>query len=260
MQRMGGSVGLLFIAVSCSDAAEPTADTLDSLVDGTAAVLAEDAAPSPTTSLAPGAAAASDAPAMSGVVSIQVRLATSGVDETLLLDRATVDPEELDPISLFASCAGLDGGDEFGVAVTDLRRLATGDELVAVRLAAADAVTGAGQHDATLDVADATQLSTTYTGTMELDADLRSGTFDVIDAEGNAATGSFQCAEDELPSTSVPPVTSPPSSGAPTSPPTSSPPTSVSASSTTPGSSPLTLPSGVTLPEAVTVPATPTAP
>ena len=143
------------------------------------------------------------AEAGSGFVSIQVRLPSAGIDETISLDRATVRGEELDPVSLDATCTPLDGGDEMIVSVVDLRRLAAGARLVSAALQVEGGTT-AGQHEATLDVSGADQVTTTYTGTAELAEGGWSGTFEATDESGETATGSFVCADAPVEPTTVP--------------------------------------------------------
>jgi hypothetical protein len=145
-----------------------------------------DVAPSAETTIDP-------AQAGSGFVSIQVRLPAVGVDETISLDRASVRLDALDPVSLDATCTPLDGGEGLTVSVVDLRRLGAGARLVSAALRV-DGVPSAGPHDVTLDVSGADQVTTQYTGTVELAEGGSSGTFDVTDATGAAASGSFVCA------------------------------------------------------------------
>jgi hypothetical protein len=143
------------------------------------------------------------ADAGSGFVSIQVRLPAAGIDETISLDRATVLGEALDPVSLDATCTPLDGGDEMVVSVVDLRRLAAGARLVSAALQV-EGGTSAGQHAATLDVSGADQVTTSYTGTVELADGGWSGTFDTTDESGKAATGTFVCADAPVATTTLP--------------------------------------------------------
>lgn len=262
MRRVGAAIVVLLAVASCSEPSDPDVDTLDSLVGATGQV--EGADDAVRSSAAVDSAGPSDDLAGTGFVSIQVRLAKSGVDETLSLDRASVPADELAPISLFASCTGIDGGDDFVVAVTDLRRLASGEQLVAVRLAAVAEVDGPGEHEVTLDVSDAAQITTSYTGTMVVEGDERSGKFRVVDEEGNAATGSFLCADHSPSSTAVPTVTSPPLQNVtptlqPSVPPTSlSLPTAPSLSAAP--SSDVSVPPEVTLPITAPLDVTATAP
>lgn len=144
----------------------------------------------------------------SGFVTISVQLAAEGVTETLSLDRASVRADQLDPVSLNAVCTSLDGGDlgqGLDVAVVDLRRLA-GSRLVSASLH----VTGdaaAGEHPVTLEVSTADQATKTYSGTVTLADGSASGTFETADAGGGAATGSFACAAEPIPTTVPPEVT-----------------------------------------------------
>lgn len=147
-------------------------------------------------------------PAQAGVgfVSIQVRLPSAGIDETLSLDRATLRADALNPVSLDATCTALDGGDGMTVSVVDLNRLAAGSRLVSAALRTAGPPT-AGTHDVTLDVGAADQVTTTYTGTVELTDGGWSGTFETADAAGNAASGTFVCSDAPIATTTAPPDT-----------------------------------------------------
>jgi hypothetical protein len=151
-------------------------------------------------------------PAGSGFVSIQVRLGASGIDETITLDRATVAVSQLDPISLDAFCTALDGGEGFVASVTDLRRLSGGSRVVSVVLRIDGDVTGPGTYDGVLEVGDAQQTTTTYAGPVTLGDGTASGTFDLRDPTGSAATGSFVCAPQPVVTTTVPATPPPPGS------------------------------------------------
>lgn len=128
-----------------------------------------------------------------GYVSIQVRLGATGTEEVLELDRASVDVEDLVPVSLDARCTALDGGTGFVVSVVDLRRVAEGDRLVSASLRIDGEVAAAGAYEGTLDVGDTAQTMTTYAGSVTLDAGVATGSFDMADGSGQAATGTFTC-------------------------------------------------------------------
>jgi hypothetical protein len=85
-------------------------------------------------------------------VRIQVRLGATGTEEVLELDRASVDAEDLEPVSLDARCTTLDGGTGFVVSVVDLRRVAAGDRLVSASLRVTGDVADAGEYEGTIDV------------------------------------------------------------------------------------------------------------
>jgi hypothetical protein len=148
-----------------------------------------------TTGDIPSGAATTVDPALAGTgfVSITVQLPTAGVDETIALDRATVRSDELDPVSLDATCAALDGGTDGTVSVVDLRRLGSESRLVSVAIHV-DGDMADGSHDATVDVSAADQVTTSYAGTVELAEGGLSGTFTAEDASGTPVTGSFVCA------------------------------------------------------------------
>ena len=146
------------------------------------------------------------AQAGSGFVSIDVQIPADGVDEAISLDRAAVQNEALDPVSLDATCTPLDGGEGLTVSVVDLRRLGAGSRLVSAALHVTGEATP-GSHDVTLDVSDADQQTTQYTGTIQVADGAMSGTFDVTDAAGNAALGSYVCALEPVAATTTTPVT-----------------------------------------------------
>src|SRR5262249_28918149 len=94
------------------------------------------------------------AAAGAGYVEVQVQVAKTGVNETLSLDRATVNKTSLDPVSLDATCTPLDHGDVakgVDVTVVDLRRLGGGAKLVSATLHV-DAAASGDKHDATLQL------------------------------------------------------------------------------------------------------------
>jgi hypothetical protein len=127
----------------------------------------------------------------------------SGVDETISLDRATVTADQLDPLSLNSLCTPLDGGPGYAVVVTDLRRIGQGARIISVGLRLEGDIDGPGVYPGRLDVADAQQLVTTFTGDVTVGADESSGSFDLRDASGGAATGSFVCAPDPVVTTTT---------------------------------------------------------
>ena len=185
--------------VACSDDEDPSS-TLGPL-DSTAA--ASGATPGPSAASATGSSAPAG-PAGSGFVSIQVRLGSTGVEEVIALDRATVAADQLAPISLDARCTALDGGEGLDVSVTDLRRLSSGSRIVSARLHVDPPLDAAGAYDGSLEIGDGQQVVTTYTGSIVVDEGLSGGSFDVTDQSGGVATGSFVCAAQPVASTTVP--------------------------------------------------------
>jgi hypothetical protein len=139
-----------------------------------------------------------------GFVSVQVRVATTGVDEVIALDRGTVAADQFDPRSLHATCTALDGGEGWSVAVTDLRRMSAGNRLISASLRVEDPVAGPGPYPGSLEVADNQQMITSYTGTVTLAEGLTSGTFDVADGSGGVATGTFTCGDQPVATTPAP--------------------------------------------------------
>lgn len=161
---------------------------------------------SPTGDVAASAQTTVDpAQAGSGFVSIQVRLPAVGVDETISLDRASVHADALDPVHLNATCTPLDGGDGLTVSVVDLRRLGAGARVVSAALRV-EGDTTAGPHDVTLDVSGADQVTTQYTGTVELADGAWSGTFEVADAAGTTASGNYVCSDVAVVTTTTAPA------------------------------------------------------
>jgi hypothetical protein len=142
--------------------------------------------------------------ATAGFVSVTVQVASEGIDETLALDRAGI--ATLDPLNLNASCTALDGGDPVALSVIDLRRLATGSQLLSVVLRTDEPATAPGEYPAHLEIADAEQVTTTYDVTLMLDEGGSSGTFQGTDEAGNVASGSFVCAAQPVDTTTtIPP-------------------------------------------------------
>lgn len=206
--------GLLGLAVGCggddgNDGEEPS-DTLGSLSSGDVAP-ASTATPAGTDAIILGTSGNATAPTDetgAGVVSLQVRIAATGVDELIELDRGAVDAASLDPISLDATCTALDGGEGLTVAVTDMRRVSAGSRLVSAVLRVDGEVAAGGEYEGTIDVGDNQQVVTTYAGLVTLGPGLATGTFDMIDGSGRAATGSFTCNEDAIaPTTTTIPTT-----------------------------------------------------
>lgn len=152
----------------------------------------------------PSGSTATAGPVGSGFVSIQVRLAATGVDEVIALDRATVAVAQLDPISLDARCTALDGSEGLDVSVTDLRRLSTGSSIVSARLHVDPPLDVAGVYEGTLEIGDGQQVVTTYRGPITVDDALNSGSFDVANDSGGVATGTFVCAAAPVAATTVP--------------------------------------------------------
>jgi hypothetical protein len=196
------AVGVVFAVASVAGCGgDGSSDDTLSPLDPTAGTAA--AGVTATGDVAPSAQTAVDPmQAGSGFVSIQVRLPAVGVDETISLDRATVRADALDPVSLDATCTPLDGGEGLTVSVVDLRRLGAGARLVSAALRVEGDPT-AGPHDVTLDVSGADQVTTQYTGTIELAEGSGSGTFEVTDDSGAVASGSFVCAEQAIVTTTT---------------------------------------------------------
>jgi hypothetical protein len=135
---------------------------------------------------------------------VQVQVTKTGVNETLSLDRATVNKASLDPVSLDATCTPLDHGDiskGVDVTVVDLRRLGAGNRLVSATVHV-DAAVKDGKHDATLQLGGADQVTTSYAGTADLADGGWAGSFSLFDTAGNGATGTFTCA-DQPPATTT---------------------------------------------------------
>jgi hypothetical protein len=198
---VAGAAMVAITVVACSSGSD---DTLSPIAGGSTGPTTTAATPSgssavPGTSVDPETAGA-------GYVQIDVQVASSGVGETISLDRATVSRDALDPVSLDATCTPLDSGDTskgVDVTVVDLRRLGEGDKFVSAVLHVDPADNG-GEHRATLQLSGADQVTTNYTGTVELAAGGWGGTFQMNDAGGNKATGTFACADQAPPPTTAP--------------------------------------------------------
>ena len=200
LRRVVGFVALASLALAACSGDDDSSDaTLGPLTSATPS--GADTLPATGTVLIPTAPAG---PVGSGFVSFQVRLGASGIDEVIALDRATVAESQLDPISLDAYCTALDGGDGYVASVTDLRRLSTASRIVSVVLRIEADVPGPGTYEGTLDVGDAQQTTTRYSGPVTLDEGVASGSFDLRDDAGGAATGTFVCAPEPVVTTTVP--------------------------------------------------------
>lgn len=183
----------------------------DDATDGTLGVI-DTGSSTATGSVVPGSAGSTPTPgtgidpstAGSGFVSIGVQIASVGITETLSLDRSTVAADSLDPVTLNAACTPLDGGDTAAgieVSVVDLARLASGDRVVSAELRYADAAPG--EHDMTLELGGAEQVTTIYTGTVTVAADGLSGTFTGADNGGTPVTGTFACSTQAIVTTTT---------------------------------------------------------
>jgi hypothetical protein len=138
---------LVVMAAACSSSGE-SSDTLDPLQGtpgDTGSVTTTLGGPVPT-----GPATVDPASAGSGFVSVHVEVANVGIDETVSLDRASVRRDELDPLSLDATCSALDGGDAMTLSVIDLRRLATGGQVVSAALRTDEPATSRGEFEGTV--------------------------------------------------------------------------------------------------------------
>ena len=140
-----------------------------------------------------GPATVAPAEAGSGFVTMHVRVAGEGIDESLSLDRGSVRAADLAPLSLNATCTALDGGTSHTVSVIDLRRLGTDSRLVSATLRVDEEGIAAGEYEGTLELADTQQNTTAYDATVVLDEGGWSGTFEGTDDSGNVADGTFLC-------------------------------------------------------------------
>jgi hypothetical protein len=192
---------LLVMAAACSSSSGESSDTLDPLQGtpgdtGSATTLA---GPAPT-----GPATVDPASAGAGFVSVHVEVANAGIDETVSLDRASVRRDELDPLSLDATCSALDGGDAIALSVIDLRRLATGGQVVSAALRTDEPATSPGEYEGTVEIADASQLTTSYDSMIIVDEGGWSGSFEGIAENGGVASGTFVCSQQAIaPTTTI---------------------------------------------------------
>jgi hypothetical protein len=141
----------------------------------------------------------------SGFVALRVEIATSGIAETVSLDRASLPAAALDPVSLDARCTPLDAGTSVApveVAVVDLRRLA-GNRLVSAVLRFGEATPG--EHEMTLEIGGVDQVTTTYSGTVRVEDGGLSGTFEGTSGAETAVTGSYACATEAIATTTTEP-------------------------------------------------------
>ncbi len=197
------AVAMVGVVAGCSGGS--SGDTL-SPINGSAGTV-----PSATTPSGSGptkGTAVDPATAGSGFVQIQVKVGATGVDETLSLNRAEVRKDSLNPAILNATCTPLDGGDTsqgVDVTVVDLNRLGSFN-LISAELHVKGSPT-AGEHEATLQLGGGNQTTTSYQGTVDLVEGGSSGTITMTDAGGNSVTGSFDCADQPVPTTTAVPDT-----------------------------------------------------
>lgn len=202
-----GATGVLALLAltSCDGGDDSTDGTLAVPAGGSSTTGAVDSGePGDTASAGTGVTPANPG---SGFVSIDVRVPSASIAETISLDRSTVDTSSLDPVSLDATCTPLDGGDTASgvvVSVVDLGRLA-GSRLLSAVLRYGDPAPG--EHDMTLELGSADQVTTIYVGTVTVGGDGMSGTFAGTDNGGTPMTGSFACAAEAIVTTTtgVPP-------------------------------------------------------
>jgi hypothetical protein len=200
--RVSAIAAVVTLAAACSGDDDTTDGTLGVITPGSTGT-GPPASGQPAGTSTPGTGV-DPASAGSGFVSIGVQLVSAGIAETLSLDRSTVSANALDAVTLDAICTPLDGGDPANgvrVAVVDLARLASGDRLVSAELRYPDAAPG--EHDMTLQLGAAEQVSTTYTGTVTVGADGLSGTFVGADSGGTPVSGSFACATEAIVTTTT---------------------------------------------------------
>ena len=192
---------LVVMAAACSSSGE-SSDTLDPLQGtpgDTGSVTTTLGGPVPT-----GPATVDPASAGSGFVSVHVEVANVGIDETVSLDRASVRRDELDPLSLDATCSALDGGDAMTLSVIDLRRLATGGQVVSAALRTDEPATSPGEFEGTVEIADASQLTTSYDSMIIVDEGGWSGSFEGVAEDGGVASGTFVCSQQAIaPTTTI---------------------------------------------------------
>lgn len=198
MRPAVGALALAALSLAACSSDSASEDTLPPVGPAATAAATSVAGSVGTTSTVAG-------PVGSGVVQMNVRL--SGISEELLLDRSSVGVDELDPITLDATCTAIDGGEGYSVSIVDVRRLSAGQQLVSATLRVADTAGAveAGEHEARLELGTAEQDTTRFEGVLVLDAGLASGTFELATGNGATATGSFACGADvaSLPTTTT---------------------------------------------------------
>jgi hypothetical protein len=198
----------LVVAAAVTGSAACSSSGDDSTDDTLGVITPSSGSTAVTPSGAPGTAApvgtGATGAAGTGFVSMDVQIASAGIAETLGLDRSTVAADSLDPVTLDARCTLLDGGDPAGgieVAVVDLGRLASGDRIVSAQLRYGDPAPG--EHDMTLQIGAAEQVTTAYTGTVTVADDRMSGTFVGADSGGTPVSGSFVCSAQAIVTTTT---------------------------------------------------------
>jgi hypothetical protein len=197
----GTAVAMVTALAACSGGSN---DTLSPIAGGSTGPSTTAATPSGSSAVT--GTSVDPATAGTGYVQIDVQVASSGTSETISLDRSTVSRDALDPVSLDATCTPLDKGDTskgVDVTVVDLRRLAAGNKFVSAVLHV-DPADPSGQYKGTLQLSGADQVTTNYSGKVDLAAGGFGGTFQMSDPSGNPASGTFACADQAPPPTTVP--------------------------------------------------------
>jgi hypothetical protein len=113
----------------------------------------------------------------------------SGVDAEI---SAAVDPadlEQVDPFGTFASCSGARRSfGPYSVLVS-----VPGGSITAASISTTAAVTGPGIHDAVVGIELGSGATVRASGTVTIDASLRTGSFIAFEPDGGRVTGSFTC-------------------------------------------------------------------
>ena len=183
---LAGLAVTVAFAAGCSSSDQPdTAAVVTSVVTTEVA----DAAPTTSTSLAPTTTVVPDDPQ---IVTVEVRVPDRGVDASVSVD-AEVDGDPFDDD--FATCSAYR-------SVTGAYVVGVGGptaDLPWVSIVSAARIDGSGEDaaDIRVDLPDGSEIDAT--GTMNLAADLASGTFSATTADGAAVDGEFECAGSERP-------------------------------------------------------------
>ena len=86
----------------------------------------------------------------------------------------------------------------------DLRRLATGGQVVSAALRTDEPATSPGEYEGTVEIADASQLTTSYESMIIVDEGGWSGSFEGVADDGGVASGTFVCSQQAIaPTTTI---------------------------------------------------------
>lgn len=184
------------ILAGCSDeGGAPTTSATSTVPASTSPQLAGTVTVPSSSTVAP-----APAPAPPYEVSIDVSVDSAGVEGQLAVAVEAGELDEIDPFTRFSSCSGLRAS--VGTYVVTAADADADGDVRSVTVLTSGRVAAAGIHDADVRVEFAGREPVTAVGTVTLDDDLRSGTFQAFESTGERVDGAFRC--DGPPGVAVP--------------------------------------------------------